>query len=161
MSTYWRAFCVAENDFVYEWSNTRPTVCPNNSEHTVYEFADVDNEQEVLRMNPVSTTNTNVYNRALLFHYNAPALGILRRIKAIIYCDGTTTNFDVKCIDITNRVVVLETNCTNTNPSVVVDLGVVSSSPTGQCVMELQIKRGNGNGKIYLYELCLYRGLLE
>lgn len=161
MSIYWKTFCTDEQSFVYVWSDTLPTECPNSSLHSIYDFTDIDREEQVLRINNIFTSKTDVYTRALLFQYNSNTLGLLRRIKAIIYCDGTTTNFDVKLMDITNKTVLLETNCTNTNPTIMVDLGVVSSSPTDECILELQIRRGNGGGNIYLYECIVYRGLLS
>lgn len=35
MSTQYRVYCVPEGRFVYTWSDTKPTECPNNSNHPI------------------------------------------------------------------------------------------------------------------------------
>jgi hypothetical protein len=49
----YRVFCQTENTFVYTWSDSKPTTCPNNNEHTIV-------DDFTLIVDTVSSTDVNI-----------------------------------------------------------------------------------------------------
>lgn len=93
----YRIWCVTEQAYVYVWSTTEPTTCPNNNGHTI------DSSQTTI-VNEVSTTNASTSDNRVLI---APSLIPLRY----------TFNFTCQGDDFTNgtRYNGLSTHFTLTN----------------------------------------------
>jgi hypothetical protein len=159
MSTRYRIYCITEDSWQYEWSDTPLLECPIDSGHTVNNNScqELEAEKEVLRISGLSSSIKNTsLKRVIQFQYNTDVLGPIRRIKAIAYVDGSSTSFDIQLYDITNVTSLLDTTSSVVVEDSIVDIGVVSSPPSGEVVLEISAKRNNGNGKVKFSEIVVY-----
>ena len=70
----YRIWCVTENAYVYGWSETEPTTCPNNTSHTIDETKttiDASVEEGVVEIKEENTPTGGHY-RALGVTFDAP-----------------------------------------------------------------------------------------
>ena len=160
-TTKWRIYCQEPGDEGWQtvWWNMQPTNCPNSNDHAVnvYSVQEIANETEQIRLTDLNkTVATTNYTRVARAVYNTTILPPIRRIKGTLYCDGTTTSYDVKIVDSTNVTTLLEATLTNTDEeTVALNIGTIDTPPSSEFVAEIYVKRNDGTGSVYVNELIV------
>lgn len=96
---------------------------------------------------PQFSTSSTSYVVAAAFRFaGTTALGTPTAMKAIGFKDASPTSWDVQIFDATNaNIIATKTGNTGT-ASELVDMGTLSSLPTGAAIFEVQLKRTGGTG---------------
>lgn len=164
MSIYWRIFCVTDNQWEFEWSDTALTECPVNNLHSVILSSNQDIGQEKIvstYSTPVSIITPGFFKRICSISYNTSDFGSLRRIKMIAKKSEQATSFDINIVDFTNNIILLTvSNLTNEDDNINIDLGVITSPPNGQVILEIS-GRLNGTGELVVNEITLISGFID
>lgn len=161
MSIRWRIFCTDPDDIGWHevWSDTPPTVCPNDAGHSVNlnSYQELDLEEELLRFNPNVIANNVNYERILKFSYNPDIYGTIRRFKLLAYQEGNLDDFSIRVSNATTVSTLLEESFSNTDEVNIITTGEISVSPSVENVIEIDIKRNGGNkaSKIYIDEIIV------
>ena len=140
MSIQWRIYCTEPGDvgWHYEWSDTAITTCPNNPTHTVNpdSVQEVARETEAFRLNFTNlTSEATSYSQIAEMYYPTSIHGPIRRMKFYGALSGSVTSYDIELYDVTNHVSLITKNFTNTDSSILLDLGVVGTPPTGDVTL--------------------------
>ena len=160
MTTKYRIYCTESGDvgWKYVWANSPPTECPNNVAHTVNSgsISEVSKETIFFRVQKLDSTNNTSYTRLATVLFDG-SNHVLRRVKALSYCDSGVTSYDIQIYDATNTTELISNNFTNSSFQIN-DLGIVSSSPTTEIVLEVYAKKTGGNTSKYTYidEIIFY-----
>lgn len=143
---------------VYTWSSTVPTVCPNDSGHTIdistITVTETRNPEKKISFTP---KNSNIKNSTYKRIGTEIFLGSsYATAKAISYMDSSVTSYDIEIFDKDNKQVLLTKNLTNTEESIQ-DLGVLSNLPLTPTHVEISVKKngGNGNSNIYIENVII------
>ena len=89
------------------------------------------------------------YSRVYQFKYNGNICHEILKVNIIVRATRSNTEYSVRLYDTQNlKAVVEKTGLNNTNSSQSIDLGIILYQPSTDTVLELQIKRNSGSGKI-------------
>ena len=151
MSTKWRIYCTEPGDEGWHtaWSDMAITTCPSNVAHSVNSnsVTEIAREKEAFRITPtILDSDSTELLRMARIHYSTSLHGTLRRIKFIGNKEGNISSYDVEVYDVTNQVSLISANFTNTGIDDLNDLGVISSPPSGDVILEINAKQTNGTG---------------
>lgn len=167
MSKKWRIYCTEPGDegYKYTWSDTVPTECPNDPGHSFNtdSIVVIGRELPLIRIFPHTTrVRGSNYTEVATCHFNPDDYEVeLRRVNVLSYIDDGATSYDVELFDRNNNVQLAEGNFTNMSGEVQQQFtGVVSSPPSSNTVLEINIKKTGGNNKKYAHisEITFYFG---
>jgi hypothetical protein len=84
-------------------------------------------------------------------------IGTIKNVNIISYMDSKVPSYSVRLFDTTNGVTIVEnTGMTDTSQNIQT-LGTVSNVPTGQSIIELQVKTDDGSNKnIYVESISIH-----
>jgi hypothetical protein len=163
MSTKWRIYCTEPGDEGWQtaWSDTVITTCPNNVSHSVNpnSTSEIGWEKEAFRLTPtITTSKSSKLLRIERIHYSTLQHGNLRRVKFIGNKEGNVSSYDVEVYDVTNQTSLVSGNFTNTGIDDINDVGTISSSPSGDVILEINAKQtgGTGNSGFYIDQIIVY-----
>lgn len=151
MSISWRGWCEDESMWIYKWSDTEITQCPNDTNHTLrVDSVSAQYTKKLLVMVDIDADITNtVYTLAKSFSFPGSNLvGNIHSITTTGYIvDAGVTSFDIKVRDTTHDQTIAEiTNLTATTPTNY-NLGAISSVPAGPSSLEVHVRKTGGNSK--------------
>jgi hypothetical protein len=144
MSKYWRVYCNTEQQFVYTWSDTTPTVCPTTSSDSIGTIKELPINYKRLEYSITPTeVNSNTYTLILEFEF--PGTNEIKYVdscKILTYINSGT--YSLRLYDLTNSNVIAEKTGNNNTTSLLIDMGTLSNLPTNAALFEVQVKRDTG-----------------
>jgi hypothetical protein len=142
----YRIYCNTEDVYVSAWASEPLTVCPNSAAHTVNPLSvqEIDYEhQAFVYVSPLSTSNTE-YTKVFSFDYSTHTLGPFRRLTINARCEGPSDTFNVKLVDYTNQLTLMETALQNSAENVSLNVGTTELAPNTHFFLEMCVKSPAG-----------------
>lgn len=164
MSFKWRVYCLDPSDigWQYTWSDTKPTVCPNNVSHSINNQSISVIQTEIFRyqLNPIMYNTNNIkLQRICLFYYPTTTIGKLLRIKIISRNERSSENHIFEIYDITNQVSLYTSSpIITTLPDQIHTLGPINLAPTNDVLIEVNVKSSNKNNIINIDKILIFSG---
>ena len=78
-------------------------------------------------------------------------------IKALSYKDNGVGSYNVRVRVVPGYDIVAEATLTN-NQTILNDLGEITNVPDTESVLEVDIKRNTGNGRVYIDDVVIHHG---
>ena len=162
MSNKYRIYCTDEVDegFKTVWVDTPPTTCPNDAGHSVNvnSISSIGVVEEALRISNINTKlSSSSFKRVIVFQYNPVVLGEMHSVRILASVSGgNTTSYTLELLNLTNQTTIVSKSITNLSEDVIIDIGTITTPPTEESVIELNVKRDNGSGKITFNEIVVY-----
>lgn len=165
MSTKWRIYCTdishESDNWQYLWSDTIPTVCPIDAEHTINENSITDITSEKLVAQILSNDikeNTTYFKKIGLYFYETINIGKIRRVKIIGVNSKSSGYFNIELYDVTNVTSLLTSaNISNsTDENFITDLGVIENAPTTDFLLEINLKSNSVSNKIRISKILIF-----
>ena len=160
MSIKYRIYCITEENWKSNYSDTPLTVCPTNNEHTINpdSVQELDISLMIIRHIPtIKNVNSSNYIRIGRFEFD-PNSHPIRMARSMCYISGGLTSMDIELNNTTDNVELLNTNVTNTDEEISVDLGTLSNIPTSKCIIEVNVKCNGvtANTSASIFEVLIY-----
>lgn len=157
MSTRWRAMCETDG-WVYTWSDTEPTDCPNNAAHTI--VADSTTTYSALKPSSMVAwsqtpkTNFDTKTRMMSFIFYAPldTIGgtdprVALSVSSYVISGAT---YGIVAYNITQDEPAFSATFSNTSAAVN-DMGDIVNRPANGDLIEIQAYRIGGTSANYVY----------
>lgn len=142
----WNIFCITEQAFFPEWSQTQPTTCPNNTGHSIGQVWDIGAESRHIYSLTTTTNNTFTVTQNVFFA-GSNYEGDLSLIRAVCKVgDGTGK---ILIFDVTNNSQIAVSNeISNTSYDTIV-FPSFSNVPTQGAIWQIQLIKDTGVEPIY------------
>lgn len=141
----------AEKEIVGRWSLITDTDELNN-------LFDSDEQQQINQLyqshikiitsGSITLISSSVYRTIESIIYKGDIANEIVKINLNAQALTSDGNFSARMYDVTNNHLIAEqTGLTNTRPTII-DLGTIQYQPTNNCLLEIQIKKDSGTGRI-------------
>lgn len=116
---------------------------------------DALHRHEYIRLTIQGSTDLDFYETIGTFTINDKSHTLIDSISIMSRLDGSVTSYDVRVFDVTHNNILATANFNNASFQLN-DMGTISNIPEEESLLEVQIKKNGGDGRVHLSEITIY-----